>query len=190
MLQSLRPISAPAAERRSGAIRQDLAHRTGAAASGGRPAAAPVLAQMYALLLDAQPQEEGSRRRALLRLAAALHGRTPASSGALPRQPAALAPIAPVAAAGESGEGPVRYPLVLSLWRSHADLLAHVHESGDEVRRWVAETGLRPVPERVLWWVPAGHVPGLAEGLERAALLRRIGPGPAAFTLRSAVPPC
>jgi hypothetical protein len=34
----------------------------------------------------------------------------------------------------------------------------------------------------VLWWVPAGHRPGLDEALQRLDLLRRRGPGPLAFT--------
>jgi hypothetical protein len=36
----------------------------------------------------------------------------------------------------------------------------------------------------VLWWVPAGTIPTLAEAMERLALLRANGPGPEAFTFR------
>jgi hypothetical protein len=39
----------------------------------------------------------------------------------------------------------------------------------------------------VLWWVPAGHLPGIDEALHRLDLLRRHGPGPLAFTFRE---PC
>ena len=35
-----------------------------------------------------------------------------------------------------------------------------------------------------LWWVPAGHVPSVAEAEERLLLLRRVGPSPDAFTFR------
>ena len=36
----------------------------------------------------------------------------------------------------------------------------------------------------VLWWVPAGHIPTIAEAVERLERLRRDGPTPAAFTFR------
>lgn len=41
----------------------------------------------------------------------------------------------------------------------------------------------------VLWWVPAGHRPGVVEASERLALLRERGATPAAFTFRDAYPP-
>ncbi|WNM35354.1 DUF3291 domain-containing protein [Streptomyces sp. Li-HN-5-11] len=37
---------------------------------------------------------------------------------------------------------------------------------------------------QALWWVPAGHRPGIAEAMERVALVRQQGPGPMAFTFR------
>ncbi|MZE81212.1 DUF3291 domain-containing protein [Streptomyces xinghaiensis] len=40
-----------------------------------------------------------------------------------------------------------------------------------------------------LWWVPAGHRPSVAEAEERLTHLRRHGPTPYAFGLRSAFPP-
>jgi hypothetical protein len=40
----------------------------------------------------------------------------------------------------------------------------------------------------VLWWVPAGHRPSVAESKERLELLRRDGPTPAAFTFRKPFP--
>ena len=36
----------------------------------------------------------------------------------------------------------------------------------------------------VLWWVPQGHVPSLAEARDRLERLRADGPTPAAFTFR------
>jgi len=36
-----------------------------------------------------------------------------------------------------------------------------------------------------LWWVPAGHIPTVAEAEERVAHLRRYGATPYAFTLRN-----
>lgn len=40
----------------------------------------------------------------------------------------------------------------------------------------------------VLWWVPEGHVPTVAEASERLHRLRRDGPGPAAFTFGTVQP--
>ena len=37
----------------------------------------------------------------------------------------------------------------------------------------------------VLWWIPAGHVPTVAEAKERLALLEANGPGLDAFTFRA-----
>jgi hypothetical protein len=36
----------------------------------------------------------------------------------------------------------------------------------------------------VLWWIPAGHIPGLNEGLARLDLVRSQGASPLAFTFR------
>ncbi len=41
----------------------------------------------------------------------------------------------------------------------------------------------------VLWWVPAGHEPSLAEAKEKLELLEVQGPGPGAFTFRNRFPP-
>ncbi len=40
----------------------------------------------------------------------------------------------------------------------------------------------------VLWWVPAGHRPGVAEAVRRLESLRRNGPTPEAFTFRQPYP--
>ncbi|MFD0823486.1 DUF3291 domain-containing protein, partial [Micromonospora zhanjiangensis] len=39
-------------------------------------------------------------------------------------------------------------------------------------------------PHLVLWWIPAGTLPTLADAADRLDLLRRGGPSPQAFTLR------
>jgi hypothetical protein len=44
-------------------------------------------------------------------------------------------------------------------------------------------------PHLVLWWVPAGHVPDLAEARDRLDDLEAHGATPHAFTLRAAFPP-
>ncbi|WP_430783853.1 DUF3291 domain-containing protein [Actinoplanes sp. G11-F43] len=77
----------------------------------------------------------------------------------------------------------------LSLWESLEALRGYVYQSGhlDYLRRrreWF-------VPGRsamVLWWVEAGRVPTLRDGLQRLTLLGAEGPGPGAFTFRRPFP--
>ena len=40
-----------------------------------------------------------------------------------------------------------------------------------------------------LWWVPAGHRPGIDEGVKRLAHLEQHGPTPFAFTFKTTFPP-
>ena len=40
----------------------------------------------------------------------------------------------------------------------------------------------------VLWWVPAGHRPGIEEAIEKLELLRAAGPSESAFTFKKAFP--
>ena len=76
--------------------------------------------------------------------------------------------------------------LNMSVWESIASLRAFTYTTAhtDVLRRrreWferLAEAHL------VLWWVPFGHIPTVAEALERLERLRRDGPTPAAFTFR------
>ncbi len=44
-------------------------------------------------------------------------------------------------------------------------------------------------PYLVLWWVPAGHIPSVAEAKQRLQLLRAHGPTPRAFTFRQPFEP-
>ncbi|MER6513798.1 DUF3291 domain-containing protein [Nonomuraea sp. NPDC001636] len=39
-------------------------------------------------------------------------------------------------------------------------------------------------PYMVMWWVPEGHIPSLAEGMRRLERLRTEGPSPEAFTYK------
>jgi hypothetical protein len=78
----------------------------------------------------------------------------------------------------------------MSVWESLEALHAYVYKS-DHVgplrgrRAWF----LPPVgPSLVLWWIPAGQVPSLAEGVAKLELLRELGPTPAAFTFRQPFP--
>jgi hypothetical protein len=45
------------------------------------------------------------------------------------------------------------------------------------------------VPFLAMWWVPAGHVPTPAEGLERLRMLGAKGPHPQAFTFKQMFSP-
>ncbi len=78
----------------------------------------------------------------------------------------------------------------LSVWESAEALSDFTYRSGHrEVmrrrREWVAPTDEAPL---VLWWVPAGHIPDVAEAKDRLELLRRVGPSPVAFTFRTLYP--
>jgi hypothetical protein len=74
----------------------------------------------------------------------------------------------------------------LSVWESREALWNFVYRSPhlDLLRRrreWfhrVAE------PYTLMWWVPDGHRPSLAESMERLRLIRAQGPGPDAFTFK------
>jgi hypothetical protein len=44
-------------------------------------------------------------------------------------------------------------------------------------------------PILALWWIPAGHIPTVAEAIDRLKLLEQRGPSPDAFTFRKPFPP-
>ncbi|MQY08686.1 DUF3291 domain-containing protein [Actinomadura macrotermitis] len=75
-----------------------------------------------------------------------------------------------------------------SVWESHEALWDFVYRSRHlEVLRRRREWFRRHVDMHlVMWWIPAGHVPTVAEGVERLELLRAQGPSPRAFTFASA----
>ncbi|MBV8954970.1 MAG: DUF3291 domain-containing protein [Solirubrobacterales bacterium] len=71
----------------------------------------------------------------------------------------------------------------LSVWESIDHLTTFVYRSAHtEImrrrREWFDRTGVH----LALWWVPAGHLPTVAEAEERLAHLRKRGPTPYAFT--------
>jgi hypothetical protein len=75
----------------------------------------------------------------------------------------------------------------VSVWRSYRSLHDFTYRTrhGHFVRRrreWFERV---PQPSTVLWWVAAGETPTLDEALTRLALLRRYGPHPQAFGVRS-----
>ncbi|MDI6097551.1 DUF3291 domain-containing protein [Actinoplanes sp. NEAU-A12] len=79
--------------------------------------------------------------------------------------------------------------VTMSVWESLERLRDYVYHSThlDYLRRrrdWFVPGG----SAMVLWWVEAGHIPHITEGLQRLALLGAHGPGPRAFTFRQPFP--
>ena len=78
----------------------------------------------------------------------------------------------------------------MSVWETPEALQAYVYRSAHvEVmrrrREWFSRLDEAYV---VLWWVPAGHRPSVAEGVARLEELRRLGPTARAFTFRTRFP--
>jgi hypothetical protein len=78
----------------------------------------------------------------------------------------------------------------LSVWESVEHLRAFVYRSPHlaVMRRRRDWFRVYPGPYQVMWWVPAGHIPSLAEAGERLAWLAERGAGPDAFTFREPYP--
>jgi len=85
-------------------------------------------------------------------------------------------------------------PLIIvnmSVWESAEALWGYVYRSGhiEAMRRrreWF-ERHLQPY--QALWWLPAGTLPSVEDGLARIEWVRRHGPTPEAFTFREAFDP-
>jgi hypothetical protein len=79
----------------------------------------------------------------------------------------------------------------MSVWADAEALFDFVYKTAHRLvmaqrREWFA----RPTSAyTVLWWVPAGHQPTVAEGLARLAQLDREGPTAQAFTFKTKFPP-
>jgi hypothetical protein len=78
-----------------------------------------------------------------------------------------------------------------SVWASVEALHAYVFRSEHaqvmrQRRRWFEQMA---EAYTVLWWIPAGHRPTVAEAVARLAHLRAHGPTPEAFTFRQLQPP-
>lgn len=74
----------------------------------------------------------------------------------------------------------------LSVWESRETLWDFAYRTAhlDYLRRR-REWFVRAVePIHVMWWIPAGAIPGLEDGLRRLDLLRERGPGPEGFTFK------
>jgi hypothetical protein len=79
----------------------------------------------------------------------------------------------------------------MSVWESLEALRDFVYRNGPHLdfmrrrREWFHRMGEQHL---VLWWVPAGHIPGLDEALSRLDLIRSDGPTPLAFTFHEPYP--
>ncbi len=98
---------------------------------------------------------------------------------------------------GEHGDGTIAAPadpstiFTLSVWESVEHLRAYVYQSShlDYLRRrrdWFVPHGHQEA--LVMWWLPAGRVPTLRQGISRLGRLRASGPTPEAFTFRQPFP--
>jgi Domain of unknown function (DUF3291) len=75
----------------------------------------------------------------------------------------------------------------MSVWESLESLRDFIYHTKHleymrRRREWFDHNGLEAYA--VLWWVPQGHIPTLAEGKERLEHLIKHGPTPEAFTFR------
>jgi hypothetical protein len=78
----------------------------------------------------------------------------------------------------------------MSVWQDVASIRRYVYESEHlqflrRRREWFVQSA---GPQLVLWWLQAGSIPTVVEGLEKLALLRAQGPTAAAFTFASQFP--
>lgn len=98
---------------------------------------------------------------------------------------------------GEGGNAtdlqPTADPLFIvnmSMWTDADALFAFVYRSGHapEMARRREYFARFEGAYQALWWVPAGHVPSIDEGLSRLWRLDRYGPTPQAFTFKSHFP--
>jgi hypothetical protein len=81
--------------------------------------------------------------------------------------------------------------LNMSVWRDVESLNRYVYSSAHvEIMRRRKEWFERMREAfLVLWWVPTGHRPSIAEAAAKLEALRSKGPTPEAFTFRQAFPP-
>ena len=80
--------------------------------------------------------------------------------------------------------------IIMSVWESLDALQQFVYRSAHVGPLRDRKQWFEPIegPILVLWWVPAGHVPTVAEAQERLQLLKERGPSPDAFTFRAPFP--
>ncbi|MEM6485448.1 MAG: DUF3291 domain-containing protein [Pseudomonadota bacterium] len=86
--------------------------------------------------------------------------------------------------------GPALFIANMSVWESVEVLFDYVYRTTHR-DLMVKRRGWFEKPSSIyqaLWWIPAGHVPSVEEGLRRIELLKKRGPTPDAFTFKSRYP--
>ena len=78
----------------------------------------------------------------------------------------------------------------MSVWESIDDLRAYVYntEHAELLKRRREWFDKFEGAMLALWWIPAGHIPTVAEAMERLQMLKERGPSPDAFTFRTPFP--
>ncbi|MFC5746655.1 DUF3291 domain-containing protein [Actinomadura rugatobispora] len=96
-------------------------------------------------------------------------------------------------AADATGLRPIGADVIInySVWESREALWDYMYRSRhlDVLRRRREWFGKHVQAHLVMWWIPAGHIPTLQEGVERLETLRAQGPSPRAFTFRETYTP-
>jgi hypothetical protein len=78
----------------------------------------------------------------------------------------------------------------MSVWESIEALADFAYRSGHVAVMRRRQEWMERLPQHMaLWWVPAGHVPAVAEAEERLGHLRAHGPTARAFTFKERFPP-
>ena len=78
----------------------------------------------------------------------------------------------------------------MSVWKSLESLQQFVYKTEHVRPLRDRKQWFQPIdgPILALWWVPAGHIPTVAEAWDRLAHLKENGPTPHAFTFRMPFP--
>ena len=78
----------------------------------------------------------------------------------------------------------------MSVWESLDALQQYVYRSAHVGPLRDRKQWFEPMegPILALWWVPAGHIPTVAEAMERLDYLKQHGPSSYAFTFRTPFP--
>ena len=79
----------------------------------------------------------------------------------------------------------------MSVWEDIDSLKAYVYRTGHTEMIKARQSWFEKLdrPFMALWWVPAGHQPGVDEAKKRLAHLEKYGPTPFAFTFVKPFPP-
>ena len=83
-----------------------------------------------------------------------------------------------------------RMAITISVWESLEALQQFVYQSAHAASLRERKQWFEPHsgPSLALWWIPAGHIPTVAEAMERLRWLTERGPSADAFTFRKPFP--